>query len=119
MTPSMIPAALRLGVVLWLAAAIPAWWLGRSVLLGVLLGGALGLANLWALHRIVGGIARARGARSAGLGVLLAAKFLALAGLVVLCLRVARVHPLAFVAGLTIFVIALLLASARRAGAAS
>ena len=115
----MIPAALRLGLAIWICAALPAWWLGRPVALGVILGGALGLANLWALQRIVSGIAAARGARSAGLGVLLGAKFLVLAGLVVLCLRVVRVHPLAFVAGLSIFVIALLLASVRRTGAAS
>jgi len=115
----MIPAALRLGSVICLCAAVPAWWLGRSVALGVLLGGAVGLANLWALYRIVGGIAKARGARSAVLGVLLAAKFLALAGLVVLCLRLARVHPLAFVAGISIFVVALLISSARRFGVAS
>ena len=115
----MISAALRLGLVVWLCAAVPAWWLGRSVALGVMLGGAVGLGNLWALSRIVGGIASARGARSAALGVLLAAKFLALAALVVLCLRVVRVHPLAFVAGISIFVVALLLASVRRVGVAA
>jgi hypothetical protein len=119
MIPSRIPAALRIGLILWIAAALPAWWMGRSIALGVLLGGALGLANLWALYRIVGGIAHARGARSAALGVLLAAKFLALAGLVVLCLRVGRVHPLAFVSGISIFVVALLVAHGRRTGASS
>jgi hypothetical protein len=51
--------------------------------------------------------------------VLLAAKFLALAGLVVLCLRVGRVHPLAFVFGISIFVVALLVAHGRRSGASS
>lgn len=117
----MIPRALRFGLVLWLLAALPAWWMGRGVALGVILGGALGLGNLWALSRIVGAAATARGARAALLGFLLVTKFLVLAALVVVCLRWARVQPLSFVAGISIFVVALFLANARRAlgGAAS
>ena len=111
----MISRALRFGLVLWLLAALPAWWLGRSIALGVVLGGALGLANLWALARIVGAAATARGVRAALLGFLLVTKFLVLALLIVACLRYARVHALAFVAGISIFVVALLLSGARRA----
>jgi ATP synthase I subunit len=111
----MIPAALRLGLVLWLLATLPTWWLGRSVALGVLVGGGLGLANLWALARIVAAAARAKGGRSALLGLLLATKFLALAACVVASLRYLRVQPLAFCAGLSIFVVALLASGARRA----
>jgi len=109
----MIPRALRFGLVLWLLAALPAWWMGRGVALGVVLGGALGLGNLWVLARIVGAAATARGARAALLGVLLATKFLLLAALVVACLRYVRVQPLSFVAGISIFVVALLLSGAR------
>ena len=116
----MIRSALRIGLVIWLAATLPAWFLGRDVALGVLLGGAIGLVNLWGLARILGAAAGARGARAALLGFLLVTKFLLLAAAVIVCLRYAHVEPLAFMVGISIFVLALFASGARRnLGAAS
>jgi len=116
----MIQSALRIGLVIWLAATLPAWFLGRNVALGVLLGGAIGLINLWGLARIVAAAARARGARAALMGFLLVTKFLLLAAAVIVCLRYVRVDALAFIVGISIFVLALFATGARRTlGAAS
>ncbi|MEK6607729.1 MAG: ATP synthase subunit I [Myxococcota bacterium] len=111
----MIGGVLRAGVVLWALCALVAIPLGRAAWLGVLCGGAIGLANFYGLARIVGAVVHASGraasarptGRAAMLAALLVAKFALLVALVWASLRLVGAQPIAFLVGISIFVVAI------------
>ena len=109
----MIHRILRLGFLLWLAASLAALPFGRRAWYGVLIGGALGLANFYALVRVIRTMLSASGRRAALLGVLLATKFVVLAAFLFASLRYAGASPLALFIGLSVVVVAMLGVSLR------
>lgn len=95
--------ALILGV--FLAAAAP---FGGSALAGVSIGGVIQVVNLRGLERSVSGMLRGAGSGGVALQALLGLRLLLLLGLVGVVLVTLPVPPIAFVAGLSSVVPAVL-----------
>jgi hypothetical protein len=85
----------------------------HRITLGVALGGAVAVLNFWGLRRILQGIVRAQGRKQALLGLLLSLKFGALAAALYLVIRVAPVHPIALLVGISTVVIAIFVEGCR------
>lgn len=84
---------------------------GLSACLGVLVGGAVGLANFYGLARIVSAIQTSRRHRAGWLGVLLATKFVALAMVIWVAVVYMGLSVPAFLVGVSICVVAIFFAA--------
>lgn len=91
--------------------------LDRSVFLGVGLGGILAAANFHALRRILQGLFNSQdnksSSRQAALSVLLTVKFGVLAACIFLVVRYLPVEPMAFLAGISMVVLAIFVEGVR------
>ena len=122
MTQTDLPlSTFRVGVVLWAALCCGALFVSQAAWLGALLGGGIGLANFWALSRVVRSMVAATASdkgdkkRGALLGVLLASKFLLLLGAIIVAVMFLPISTTWFVLGMSIFVVAILSAATRTA----
>ncbi len=87
------------------------------VTLGLALGGALATINFWALRRILQGILQggSNPRRQAVLGLLLTIKLGVLAAVIYLAVSYLPVHPIAFLAGVSVVVLAIFIEGFRAA----
>ena len=101
-------------IVMATLASLVAWQ--RPVFLGVGLGGLLAAVNFHALRRILQGLFHSEGNHSgkqAALAVMLTVKFGLLAASIFLVVRYLPVEPLAFLAGMSTVVVAILVEGIR------
>ena len=84
---------------------------GRRVALGAALGAILSCANFYAMHRLLAVSLAAAGRRRTLLAMLLAAKLAVLATLVFVALRYLPLSPVAFAAGLSVFLLSIMISS--------
>jgi hypothetical protein len=107
---SFVRSALTANVILVLMVAPVAWWIGGiPVLIGALLGGMVGMMNLyamsWLLHRIIGGDTTT--GYKTRYAVMLAGKFMAVLVVILIAVVFIGLDALGFLLGLSTMVVSL------------
>lgn len=105
----------RLAVLLVAAAALIAYGVGRRDLaIGIAVGGALAVANFYALRQLVAGVLQSRSdGRRAGMALMLLLKFAVLAALFYLVIVVVPLDGVGLIVGVSLVVVAIIVGGKR------